>query len=110
MLVYRVRRFQIYLIAFEMAVDSFARDSVRIFKALGDPTRYEMLCMLLRDEELSSGRLQEAFRPSPPTLSHHYKVLESVGLIESRREGQNVVHRINRERLRKFLPSFERTH
>jgi ArsR family transcriptional regulator len=90
--------------------DTFARDSVKIFKALGDPTRYEMLCMLLRDDEVSCGRFQEVFRLSPPTLSHHYRVLENVGLIEPRREGQNVLYRVNRQRLRTFIPSFERVH
>jgi ArsR family transcriptional regulator len=92
------------------APDAFAREAVKIFKALGDPTRYEMLCILVREDTVGCGRFQEIFPLSPPTLSHHYKVLESVGLIESRREGQTVVHRLNRERLRKFLPSFERVH
>jgi len=90
--------------------DAFAREAVRIFKALGDPTRYKMVCILTREEEVGCGRFQEVFPLSPPTLSHHYKVLEGVGLIESRREGQTVIHRLNRERLRKFLPSFERVH
>ena len=93
-----------------VAQDSFARDAVKVFKALGDPTRYEMLCILLREQDVGCGRFQEVFRLSPPTLSHHYRVLESVGLIESRREGQNVIYRVNRERLRLFLPSFERVH
>src|SRR5581483_2831545 len=91
-----------------MALDPFAQESVKIFKALGDPTRYEMLCMLLRDDEVSCGRFQEVFSLAAPTLSHHSKVLESVGLIQPRREGQNVLYRANRERLRKFIPSFER--
>ena len=90
--------------------DPFARESVRVFKALGDPTRYEILCMLLRDDELANGRIQEAFSLSAPTLSHHCKVLENAGLIDSRREGQSVIHRADRERLRKYLPAFERVH
>jgi len=97
-------------LAREVALDSFARDSVRVFKALGDPTRYEMLCMLLREGTVSSGRFQEVFRLSAPTLSHHAKVLEGVGLVESIRERQSVIYRVNRDRLRQFLPGFERVH
>ena len=93
-----------------IAQDSFARESVKIFKALGDPTRYEMVCMLLREEEIRCGRFQEVFRLSAPTLSHHYRVLTNAGLIESRRDGQNVIHRANRQRLRMFVPAFERVH
>jgi DNA-binding transcriptional ArsR family regulator len=87
-----------------------AREALRIFKALSDATRYEMVRMLLREGEISCSRFQECFRLSGPALSHHYRVLESCGLIEARKEGLHTFYRLNRAQLERYLPDFERVH
>lgn len=88
----------------------FSGQAVKVFKALSDPTRYEIIRMLCSCQELGCCELEKAFPLSKPALSHHYRVLENVGLISSRKEGARIYYRLERERLERFLPGFEGAH
>jgi DNA-binding transcriptional ArsR family regulator len=61
------------------------------YRALGDPTRREIL-RLLRDGELPAGTLAGHFEISWPSVSRHLKVLEEAGLVSSVRRGGNIVY------------------
>jgi DNA-binding transcriptional ArsR family regulator len=61
------------------------------YRALGDPTRREIL-RLLRDGELPAGALAGNFEISWPSVSRHLKVLEAAGLVSSVRRGGNIVY------------------
>ena len=64
------------------------------FKALADPTRREILC-LLRGGEKTAGELAARFDMSKPSVSHHFTVLKQADLIGSRREGQQIYYFLN---------------
>ena len=64
------------------------------FRALGDPTRREIL-RLLRDGSKTSGEIAEHFSSSWPTVSRHLAVLRDAGLILSERSGQQIVYELN---------------
>ena len=66
----------------------------RVFEALADPTRREILSMLSRGD-LSAGAIAEAFAISKPSISHHLSVLKNADLVESRREGQSLIYSIH---------------
>ncbi len=61
------------------------------YRALGDPTRREIL-RLLRDGDLPAGTLAGQFQISWPSVSRHLKVLEGAGLVSSVRRGGNIVY------------------
>ena len=61
------------------------------FSALGDPTRRKILKML-RAGSKSAGEIAEAFHLTKPTLSHHFRVLRSAGLVRSERRGTSIVY------------------
>jgi len=65
-----------------------------VFKALADPTRRKVL-HLLSDGDKTAGELSAAFPISDPSMSHHFTVLKSAGLIESKRAGQQIVYSLN---------------
>ena len=88
----------------------FDRQAVKVFKALGDPSRYEMVKLLVERGEVSCGELVEHLSLSPPALSHHYRVLEGCGLAEVRRQGVHHFVRLNRQVLERFLPGFLGVH
>ncbi len=88
----------------------FPQEAVKVFKALSDPTRYEIVKMLLREEELGCGDFDCVFSKSKPAMSHHYKVLENAGLVASRKDGIRVYYRLERERLDRFVPLFFQVH
>jgi ArsR family transcriptional regulator len=61
------------------------------YRALGDPTRREIL-RLLREGDLPAGELAGQFEMSWPSVSRHLKVLESAGLVSSQRRGGNIIY------------------
>jgi ArsR family transcriptional regulator len=65
------------------------------FKALGDPTRRQVLGLLRQAGELSAGDLAKQFDMTKPTMSHHFAVLKEAGLVKSRREGQQIFYSLN---------------
>lgn len=66
----------------------------RVFKALSDPARREIL-RLLSKAELSAGELSEHFDMTKPSMSHHFSVLKDAALITSRREGTTIYYSLN---------------
>ncbi len=59
----------------------------RVFSALADPTRRQIL-ERLATSEASAGDLAKPFAMSAPAISRHLKVLENAGLIERKVEAQ----------------------
>ncbi len=67
------------------------RRSSSFFKALGDENRLKIL-YLLGKKDMCVCEMVAALDGTQPTVSHHCKVLESVGLIERRRNGKWVFY------------------
>lgn len=64
------------------------------FKALADPTRRRIL-RELGDSERSAGEIAALFPMTGASMSHHFAVLKAAGLIEGRRDGQQIFYRVN---------------
>ena len=65
-----------------------------VFRALGDPTRREIL-RRLRRRDMSAGELAECFPIAKSTLSSHLNVLKGAGLIVYERHGTSLVYGVN---------------
>jgi DNA-binding transcriptional ArsR family regulator len=72
----------------------------RLFAALADPTRREIIELLLASGELSIGEVAAPFAISGPAISRHLQVLERVGLIERRVERQWRIVRVRADALK----------
>ncbi|KJJ86066.1 Bacterial regulatory protein, ArsR domain protein [Candidatus Omnitrophus magneticus] len=66
-------------------------DLVKIFKALSDKTRQDIL-ELLNDEELTVTDICSAFRITQPTISHHLAILKNCQIVDSRKNGKNIYY------------------
>ena len=66
----------------------------KVFKALNDPTRREILKML-RDKDLTAGQIAERFDISKPSISHHLEILKNADLVSAEKQGQYVVYSLN---------------
>jgi DNA-binding transcriptional ArsR family regulator len=77
----------------------------RIFKALADPTRREVL-RLLRGRPMTAGELSGHFGLSKPTMSAHYAVLREAGLVEADKQGKTIVYRLRMSVLEDALLGF----
>jgi ArsR family transcriptional regulator, arsenate/arsenite/antimonite-responsive transcriptional repressor len=77
----------------------------RIFEALADPTRREILSMLAKSD-LSAGEIAEAFAMTKPSISHHLAVLRNADLVEAQRAGQSLIYSIHTTVLEDALAGF----
>jgi ArsR family transcriptional regulator, arsenate/arsenite/antimonite-responsive transcriptional repressor len=71
-----------------MSMDRASDRLVRVAKALGDPTRLELLRRISAAGEICCKDLVTLFPVSQATVSHHLKILTAAGLVSARREGQ----------------------
>ena len=84
---------------------------VKIFKALDDVNRLQILEMLQSGEKCACV-LQERLPIGQSTLSHHMKVLCDSGIVTGRREGKWVYYSISEEggkKARKLLKALTKT-
>ena len=74
----------------------------RVFQALSDPTRREIL-RLLRGGDMSAGDLADRFPLARSTLSGHFNVLKHAGLIVQERRRTSIVYSVNTSALEEAL-------
>lgn len=76
--------------------DADAGRLAQVFKALADPARIKLLSMIGTHDggEVCVCELIEGFSLTPPTISHHLKVLRESGLITSDRRGTWIYYRL----------------
>ncbi len=71
-----------------MSMERASEELVRVAKALGDPTRLELLRRIAAAGEICCKDLVTLFPVSQATVSHHLRILAGAGLVGVRREGQ----------------------
>ncbi len=64
---------------------------INVVRALSADTRLRVL-KLLRGRDMSSVELQQSLKVPRQTVSYHLGVLETGGLVRSRREGRRLVY------------------
>jgi DNA-binding transcriptional ArsR family regulator len=80
------------------------------FNAVAEPRRREILSYLALAER-PVGDIVDALGLQQPSVSKHLRVLRDVGLVRVRREGRQMLYRIDAERLRplhEWTGQFER--
>jgi len=65
-----------------------------VWVAMADKTRRDILSMLEK-KRMSAGEIAERFNISKPSISHHLNILKQSGLIESEKQGQNMIYKRN---------------
>ena len=81
-----------------------ADEVAELFRVLGDPTRIEIVRLLVGGEEVACTTLETILPISKSTISYHIKALKSVGLIKVRKDGRFYHYTLQRERLDAILP------
>ena len=74
-----------------------------ILRALSDPARWTVICLLAQVEELAQVDLDDLLQVSKPTISYHLKVLAEVGLIGARKQGRQYFLSLHRDVLEYLL-------
>ncbi|MFZ5481084.1 MAG: autorepressor SdpR family transcription factor [Myxococcota bacterium] len=76
-----------------------------VFQALSDPTRREIL-RLLREGDLTAGEIAARFPLAKSTLSGHFQVLRSAGLVVAERQGTRIVYSIDESAFEEAVGAF----
>lgn len=66
----------------------------KLFKAMADPTRREILS-LLKEKDRTAGEIASEFPMAWASVSHHLGTLKDAGLILAVREGQFIRYSLN---------------
>ncbi len=69
---------------------------LRMFNALGDQTRFRIFFALCAGNDICVTELARILSVSVPAASQQLKLLEMVGLIVRRRDGQKICYEVNR--------------
>lgn len=78
---------------------------VKVFKALSDETRREIL-KLLNEKDMNAGEIASHFNMSKPAISKHLDILKEAELISSEKRGQFLIYSINLSVLQEVLGNF----
>jgi len=79
-----------------------------IARCLSDPRRFEILQKVAGNSCTACSDLRTTFLITAPTLSHHLKELESVGLIDSSRRGKFMDITFHRETWNAYLAALQK--
>jgi ArsR family transcriptional regulator, repressor of sdpIR and other operons len=71
-------------------------------KALGDPTRREIL-RALRKGDMAAGEIAALFPMTAASVSHHLAVLKDAGLVRVEKNGRNQIYSLETTVFQEFL-------
>lgn len=81
------------------------RQAVKVYKALGEPTRLKIALLLSKEKNLCCSDIGSKLESvAGSTLSHHLKQLTDCGLLELRKDGTYIYYSVNREIAEKYAP------
>jgi DNA-binding transcriptional ArsR family regulator len=70
-----------------------------LLKCICDETRFEILELLQKNEELCVKDFVEKLEKDQPLVSHHLKTLKKCGIVKSRDEGKKSIYTISNNQL-----------
>jgi ArsR family transcriptional regulator len=89
-----------------LAQRSDGDDYARIFKALSEPLRVQMISLFDADGSCACTLLETSLPVSKSTISYHVKILSEAGLIEVRKDGRFYHYDLRRDVFEYFVPGF----
>jgi DNA-binding transcriptional ArsR family regulator len=77
----------------------------RVFRALADPTRRQIL-QELKAGEMAAGEIASRFTISGPSISRHLSILKSADLVSERRDANRILYRLEPEEIANAVGDF----
>ena len=80
-----------------------------LLKCICDETRFEILELLQKDNELCVNDFVEKLKKDQPLVSHHLKTLKTCGIVKSREEGKKAMYTISNSQLSSLISTVTKT-
>lgn len=81
------------------------QQAVKVYKALGEPTRLKIALLLTEERNLCCSDIGSKLESvAGSTLSHHLKQLTDCGLLTLRKDGTYIYYSVNRDMAEKYAP------
>ena len=88
-------------------LQSNAESAAKLLKAMSNPRRLLILCLLLDSPGTGAGELASATGLSPSATSQHLARMKDEGLIESQRSAQRVLYFIKDSAVREVIAALK---
>ena len=79
-----------------------AEELEKIFQALGNKTRLDIVKLILAKKEVSCQEIMKRFPLSQPTMSHHFGLLIDSGVLDVTKDGVRHYYRVDNRKLKSF--------
>ena len=76
---------------------------VNLLKCICDETRFDILALLQKNNELCVTDFVEELKKDQPLISHHLKTLKQCGIVKSREDGKKMMYRISNDQLSELI-------
>ena len=80
-----------------------------LLKCICDETRFEILELLQKNNELCVNDFVEKLKKDQPLISHHLKTLKKCGIVKSRDEGKKAMYAISNKQLSELISNVTKT-
>ena len=90
----------------ELLQDS-AVQAATLLQVVGNPHRLLVLCLLMAQDEMTVGSLNEMVSLSPSALSQHLAKMREKGLVACRRDAQTLYYRIEDPNVAKLIATLK---
>jgi len=77
-------------------------------KALGHPSRIEILVLLEKNEKLPVGKIQSTLKLEQAATSNHLRILKDQGIVKSTRAGKNKLYSLKTTVLSDIIACIEK--
>jgi len=80
-------------------------NGLSLLKCICDETRFGILEMLQKENELCVTDFVEKLKKDQPLISHHLKTLRKCGIVKSRDEGKKAMYKISNNQISELISS-----
>lgn len=81
-------------------------NSIRLFKALANEDRIEIIRLLKKNSEMCAQDVEKHFFLEQSTTSHHLNTLKRAGIAKSRKRGRNILYSVDYDTFKKIIAEF----
>lgn len=95
----------------KLSIDSDKlQESAELLRALAHPLRMKILGFIDQNNMINVNKIYNTLKLEQSITSQHLRILRTVGLVETRREGKFIYYQINYDKLKQAVGAIDSFH